>query len=78
MREKGLVTIERFLGCAESAVLLSDKPISLQNEQPACDKRATCKYIVMSRHDRDSSQRLQLAKTCILDSAGETTFTKKS
>ena len=72
------MTIERFLGCAESAVLLSGKPIRLQNEQPACDKRVTCKYIIMSGHDRDSSQRLQLAKACILDSAGETTFTKKS
>ena len=73
------MTIERFLGCAESAVLLSGKPIRLQNEQPACDKRMTCKYnIIMSGHDRDRSQRLQLAKTCILDSAGETTFTKKS
>ena len=57
------MTIERFLGCAESAVLLSGKPIRLQNEQPACDKRVTCKYIIMSGHDRDSSQRLQLEKT---------------
>ena len=39
------MTIERFLGCAESAVLISGKPIRLQNEQPACDKRVTCKYI---------------------------------
>ena len=63
------MTIERFLGCAESAVLISGKPIRLQNEQPACDKRVTCKYIrlgIMSGQDRDSSQRLQLAKTCIL------------
>ena len=37
------MTIERFLGCAESAVLISGKPIRLQNEQPACDKRVTCK-----------------------------------
>ena len=29
-REKGLVTIERYLGCAESAVLLLGKPIRLQ------------------------------------------------
>ena len=28
-REKGLVTIARFLGCAESAVLFSRKPIRL-------------------------------------------------
>ena len=28
--EKGLVTIERYLGCAESAVLLLGKPIRLQ------------------------------------------------
>ena len=28
--EKGLVTVERFLGCAESAVLDLGKPIKLQ------------------------------------------------
>ena len=32
------------IDCAESAVLLSGKPIRMQNEQPACDKRVTCKY----------------------------------
>ena len=48
----GLVTIERFLGCAESAVLISGKPIRLQNEQPACDKRVTCKYVWIRARQR--------------------------
>ena len=39
------MTIERFLGCAESAVLILGKPIRLQNEQPAGDKRVTCKRL---------------------------------
>ena len=37
-REKGLVTIARFLVCADSAVLNSCKPIRLQVLDLSCDK----------------------------------------
>ena len=39
-REKGLVTIARFLLCAESAVLNSRKPIRLHVLDLSCDKQA--------------------------------------
>ena len=39
-REKGLVTIARFLVCTESAVLNSRKPIRLQVLDLSCDKHA--------------------------------------
>ena len=39
-REKGLVTIARFLICADSAVLISRKPIRMQVLNLSCDKYA--------------------------------------
>ena len=44
-REKGLVTIARFLVCADSAVLISRKPIRTQVSNMSCDKHACMRYI---------------------------------
>ena len=44
---KGLVTIERFLGCAESAVLYLGKPIKLQHLDCTCDLRVTLYKITL-------------------------------
>ena len=49
-REKGLVTIARFLVCAESAVLNSRKPIRLQVLDLSCDKHAIVWHAVCNNN----------------------------
>ena len=45
-RGKGLVTVERFLGCAESAVLLLSKPIKSPNVKLARDYKKNRSFVL--------------------------------